>query len=129
MTIHQDVVIKGTPKAVYNILLSSKKFKTMSGGREAKISKEVGGEVSLFGGAIQARNVELVAGKRVVQAWRAGDWPEGKYSIIKFELIADGANTKLSFDQAGHPDAATPHLEKGWHDMYWEPMNAMLAKA
>lgn len=127
MAIHQDVVINGTPKAVYEILLSSKKFKTMTGGRDAKISKDVGGEVSLFGGAIQARNVELVPSKRVVQAWRAGDWKEGVYSIVRFELAADGHKTKLSFDQAGHPDEAEAHLDSGWRKMYWEPMNAMLA--
>jgi len=69
MSIHQEIVIKASPKAVYNILLSSKKFSEMTGGRKAKISKDEGGKASLFGGAIQARNIELVPGKRVVQAW------------------------------------------------------------
>ena len=127
MPIHQVVVINGTPKAVFDILLSSKKFKTMTGGRDAKISKDVGGDVSLFGGAIQARNVELVPGKRVVQSWRAGDWKEGVYSIVRFELVAEGDKTKLSFDQAGHPAEAEAHLDTGRHKMYWEPMNALLA--
>jgi activator of HSP90 ATPase len=128
MSIHQELVIKGSPKVVYNILLSSKKFSEMTGGRKAKISKDEGGEASLFGGAIQARNIELVPGKRVVQAWRSADWPEGLYSIVRFELTADGANTKLAFDQVGHPADAATHLEKGWHQMYWNPMNAMLEK-
>ena len=127
MPIHQVVVINGTPKAVFEILLSSKKFKTMTGGRDAKISKDVGGDVSLFGGAIRARNVELVPGKRVVQVWRAGDWKEGVYSIVRFELVAEGNKTKLSFDQTGYPEEAEAHLDSGWHKMYWEPMNAMLA--
>ena len=127
MAIHQDVVINGTPKAVYDILLSAKKFKAMTGGRDAKISKDVGGLASLFGGAIQARNVELVPNKRVVQAWRATDWKEGVYSIVRFELTVDGTKTKLSFDQVGHPAEAEVHLDAGWHKMYWEPMNAMLA--
>ena len=129
MSIHQEVVIKGSPKAVYSILLSSKKFSEMTGGRKAKISKDEGGKASLFGGAIQARNIELVPGKRVVQAWRSADWPEGLYSMVRFELSADGVNTKLAFDQVGHPADATSHLEKGWHQMYWNPMNAMLKKA
>lgn len=125
MSIHQDVSIAGTPKAVYEILLGSEKFTEMSGGREAKISSDVGGEVSLFGGAIVARNVELIPGKRVVQAWRSSDWPEGVYSIVRFELSADGAATKLSFDQSGHPDEAESHLNEGWKQMYWTPMNAL----
>jgi activator of HSP90 ATPase len=101
----------------------------MTGGREAKISKDEGGSISMFGGAIQGRNVELVSGKRVVQAWRAGDWKEGVYSIVRFELVADGAKTKLGFDQSGHPAEAEPHLVDGWHKMYWQPMNAMLSTA
>jgi activator of HSP90 ATPase len=121
MSIHQDVVINGSPKAVYEILLSAKKFKTMTGGREAKIAKEVGGEISLFGGAIQGRHVELVPGKR------SGDWEDGVYSIVRFELIADGAKTKLSFDHTGYPAKAQADLESGWHKMYWLPMNSMLA--
>ena len=129
MAIHQDVVINGTPKSVYDILTGSKKFAAMTGGRTAKISKDEGGAVSMFGGDIHGRNVELVPGKRVVQAWRAGYWKEGVYSIVRFELVADGTRTKLSFDQTGHPADAQPDLETGWHKMYWEPMNKMLGNA
>lgn len=129
MAIHQDITINAPPENVYEILQSSEKFQSMTGGREAKISNEAGGEVSLFGGAIQARNIELIQNQRIVQAWRAGDWPDGVYSIIRFELNADGANTKISFDQSGHPKDAEPHLEAGWHQMYWGPMNEMVAKS
>ena len=126
MAIHQDVVINGTPETVYEILTSSEKFTTMSAGREAKISKDTGGTISMFGGAILGRNVELVPGKRVVQAWRSSDWQEGVYSVVRFELTAVGTKTKLSFDQSGHPTEAEPHLNEGWHKMYWQPLNAML---
>jgi activator of HSP90 ATPase len=129
MSIHQEIIIKATPKAVYEILTNASKFKAMTGGRAAKISKSVGGEVSLFDGAINAVNIELLPGKRLVQAWRAGNWPEGVHSIVRFEFSADGTNTKLNFDQSGHPESETAHLEKGWYQMYWNPMNAMLAKA
>ena len=125
MGIHQEVTINARPAAVYDVLTSSDKFAAMTGGRAADISKDEGGKVSLFGGDIQARNVELSPGKRVVQAWRSGNWPEGVYSIVRFELEADGGGTKLTFDQAGHPADATQMLEGGWHQMYWNPMNAM----
>ena len=127
MHIHQDVTINAPARAVYDLLLDGKLFGEMTGGREAQISSEIGGASSLFGGAISALNVELVPGKRVVQAWRSNDWPEGVYSIVRFELTADGKATKLSFDQGGHPDAATEMLATGWHQMYWEPMAKMLA--
>lgn len=129
MEIHQEVTIHGAPDVVFDVLMSSEKFAEMTGGRAAEISREMGGEVSLFDGAISGRNVELMPGKRIVQAWRSNDWPEGVYSIVRFELGGEGDRTRLVFDQAGHPDEATEMLSGGWHQMYWEPMNAMLSKS
>ena len=126
MNIHQEVTIDASPAAVYGLLTSSSDFAKMTGGKAATISTDVGGAVSLFEGGISARNIELVPGKRVVQAWRSQAWPEGVYSIVKFELEPQGKGTKLVFDQAGHPDGAREMLEGGWHQMYWNPMNAML---
>jgi len=126
MNIHQEVTIDASPAAVYGVLTNSEDFARMTGGRPADISKEAGGAVSMFGGDIRGRNVELVPGKRVVQAWRTQRWPEGLYSLVRFELVADGRRTKLVFDQVGHPDEDQQMLDSGWHKMYWEPMNAML---
>ena len=126
MTIHQEVTIDASPAAVYQALTSSADFTKMTGGRAAEISSEVGGAVSLFGGDIRARNVELVPGKRLVQAWRAGNWPDGVYSIVRFELSAAGKGTRIVFDQAGHPADAQAMLEGGWQQMYCQPLQAML---
>ena len=128
LTIHQEVSIAASPAAIYKILTDAKDFAKMTGGRAASITTEVGGAFSLFDGHITGRHVELVPGKRVVQAWRAKDWPEGHYSITRFDLAPEGASTKLTFDQSGHPDEHTDHLASGWVKMYWEPMKAMLAR-
>jgi uncharacterized protein YndB with AHSA1/START domain len=125
--IHQEVTIEASPDAVYGILTTSDDFARMTGGRAANISRDAGGAVSMFGGDIRGRNVELVPGRRVVQAWRSEAWPEGVYSIVRFELTPQGKGTKLTFDQAGHPEDAQKMLEGGWHQMYWTPMIAMLA--
>ena len=77
MTIHQEVHFKGTPKDIYDLLLNSARFQAMTGGRSAHISTHEGGEVSMFGGDIEARNVELVPNRRIVQTWRSRAWPEG----------------------------------------------------
>ena len=127
MSIHQEVLIPASPEAVYKILTTSADFARMTGGRAASIGAGAGAAFSMFDGHIAGRHVELVPGKRIVQAWRSKDWPEGHYSIARFELSPDGAATKLLFDQTGHPADATEHLESGWAKMYWEPMKAMLA--
>ncbi|MEQ1900775.1 MAG: SRPBCC domain-containing protein [Devosia sp.] len=126
MKIHQEVTIPGAPAAVYDILTSSKKFAQMTGGRAAEIGKEAGAAFSMFGGDIAGRNVEMVPGKRVVQAWRAGGWPEGVYSLVTFQLSAEGKGTKVVFDQVGHPEGADEMLASGWQQMYWSPMTTML---
>jgi uncharacterized protein YndB with AHSA1/START domain len=127
MGIHQEVTIDASPAAVYGVLTSSDDFAKMTGGKAADISKQVGGAASMFGGDIRAMNVELIPGKRVVQAWRSYRWPEGVYSIVRFELAPQGKGTKLVFDQAGYPDEAHDMLASGWDKMYWQPMNQMLA--
>lgn len=126
MAIHQEVSISGSPAAVFEILMSSDKFAAMTGGRGATISTEEGGKFSMFGGDISGRNVELVPGQRVVQAWRSHAWPEGVYSLVSFNLASNGSGTKLTFDQVGYPDAAHDMLDGGWAMMYWQPMNALL---
>ncbi len=127
MAIHQEIIIAVTPTDVYDVLTNSEAFARMTGGKKAEISAEAGGSFSMFDGAITGRHVELVPGQRVVQAWRSQAWPEGVYSIVKFELSSDGGKTHLVFDQSGHPDAAHDMLSDGWHKMYWEPMAHMLA--
>lgn len=129
MTIHQEVTIAAKPEAIYALLTTAEKFSAMTGGAPAKIPAEVGGAVSLFDGQITAQHVHLEPSKRVVQAWRASSWPDGVYSLVTFDLAADGNGTKVVFDQVGHPDDAAEMLEGGWHQMYWKPMEAYLASA
>src|SRR5690606_4295200 len=106
---------------------SSDAFTRMAGGRKADISRDAGGAISMFGGDINGRNIELVPGQRVVQAWRAAGWPVGIYSMVHFELLPEGKGARLVFDQAGHPEGAQAMLEGGWRQMYWQPMKEALA--
>jgi activator of HSP90 ATPase len=120
-SIHQEVKFKASTKEVYDALLDSKSFAAFTGA-PATIDAKVGGGLSAFNGMITGINVELVPGRRIVQAWRAGDWPEGIHSIVKFELAAAGDGTKLTLDHSGAPEGSEAMLEDGWHKMYWEPL-------
>ena len=125
--IHQEVILKASPQRVYDALLTSAQFSKWSGGAPANIANEPGGEFSCFGGMITGCNVELKKGQRIVQAWRAGDWADGVYSIARFDLASDGLGTKITFDHTGFPEDMRPHLEAGWSKMYWEPLKTHLA--
>ncbi|MED1471259.1 SRPBCC domain-containing protein [Bacillus salipaludis] len=125
-TIHQEVVISAASNRIYEALLDSKQFSEMTGGAPTDISPEAGGTFSCFGGMIEGRNIELVPGKRIVQAWRVKTWEEGKYSIAKFELQEDGGKTKIIFDQIGFPEEEGSHLDAGWGQNYWNPLEKYL---
>ncbi len=125
-TIHQEVTFNAPPAKVYGALLDAKAFAAFTGA-PATIDGKVGGALNAFGGMITGFNVELVPGKRIVQAWRAGNWPEGIHSIVKFELAPSGGGTKLTLDHSGAPDGSEEMLEGGWHKMYWEPLAKHLA--
>lgn len=126
MTIHQEIKIGASPDRVYRALTDARQFSDFSGGAPAAIDAAPGGPFSCFGDRVTGRNIELVPGKRVVQAWRAGTWPEGLYSIVRFELAAEGAGTRILFDQSGHPEDQAHHLEEGWHKMYWDGLKTCL---
>ena len=118
-SIHHEVTFAAVPSRVYNALIDSQQFAELTGAPASGDGTE-GATFSGFGGHITGRHVELVPDRRVVQAWRAKTWPEGAYSIVKFELIADGKGTKLVFDHAGFPEDVTEHLAQGWQANYWE---------
>ena len=117
--IHQEVVIKADRKRVYEVLTDTEKFKKLSGGMATEISREPGGKFSLFGGVITGRHIELVPGERIVQAWRSG-WAAGDYSIARFVLKEQGADTRIIFDHTGFPKGTAEHLATGWKAHYWD---------
>lgn len=138
-SIHQEVVFKASAKRVYEALIDSKQFEEVvklgdamktrmpPGAPPTKISREVGGAFSTFGGLIVGRQIELVPDKRIVQAWRPAYWEPGVYSVVKFDLTDSGAGTKLVLDHRGFPDGDGKSLLDGWNKNYWQPLAKFLA--
>jgi activator of HSP90 ATPase len=123
---HLETEYKASPERIYNVLLDSKQFAALTG-LPAEIDPKAGGAFSMFGGMIVGRNVELVANQRIVQAWRPTHWDPGVYSIVKFELKPQGAETILILDHTGFPEGEYDHLEWGWHNHYIDPLKKLLA--
>lgn len=138
--IHQEVSFKVSRKRVYEALTDAKQFNKVvqlsaaiqsgmvPGGKPVEVSPEVGGAFSAFGGHITGRHVELVPNERIVQAWRAGGWGPGQYSIARFELVEQGSGTKIVFDHTGFPQGQAQHLAEGWKANYWEPLEKYFAQ-
>src|SRR5450432_2803265 len=119
--IRQEVSFSVPPAKVYEALTNSAAHSNFTGA-PADIDAKVGGAWSAYGGKISGLNIELVDGVRIVQTWRAGSWPAGSHTLVKFELSPEGKGTKLTLDHDAVTDEQVPHLDAGWEKMYWEPM-------
>jgi activator of HSP90 ATPase len=123
--IQQTVTFKASPHEVYEILMDSKKHSAFSGGL-AEISREVGGEFSAYDGYITGKNLELVPDRKIVQNWRAVDWPEGFFSTVTFVLLPIAGGTRLNFTHKDLPEGTEAEFEQGWVNNYWEPLKRYL---
>jgi activator of HSP90 ATPase len=126
-TIKQSVTIKAGPHEVYEALMDAKKHAAFTGGK-ASISRKAGGKFSVFDGYASGVNLELVPDTKIVQSWRADDWPEGVYSKATFTFEAVPGGTKLTFTQTGVQEESAADIARGWKDYYWQPMKQMLEK-
>jgi activator of HSP90 ATPase len=118
-SLHQEVALNATAQRVYDVLLDSKLFAAFSG-EAAEISPQAGGTFSMFGARIEGRNIELVPGTRVVQAWRPAHWDAGIYSIAKFVFAETSGKTKVVLDHTGFPVGDFASLSSGWREHYWQ---------
>ncbi len=84
-TIRQSVTFKASLHEVYEALMDSKKHSKFTGSN-AKISRKIGGRFSVWDGDLEGTNLELAPDRKIVQSWRASDWPEGHYSKAAFSL-------------------------------------------
>ena len=125
-SLHQEVDLEATPERVYEVLLDSKQFAACTG-LAAEIDPRAGGAFALFGGLIVGRNVELIPGIRVVQAWRPTHWDPGVYSVVRFELKPEATHTRVVLDHTGFPEGDFDHLSEGWKEHYWDGLKKYFA--
>lgn len=135
--IHQEISFNAPPSRIYQVLTDAAQFQHLQSlsdamknldinAHPARISREPGGELSLFGDYIIGRQIELDPDRRIVQAWRVASWAPGNYSLARFELLDQGAGTHLVFDHTGFPAGNAKHLAAGWHSNYWDPLRKLL---
>ena len=125
--IRQEIDLPASPERVYKALTDSKQFSAFTGGASADIAATAGGAFSSFGGMISGRMLDLVPNERIVQAWRAGNWDAGAYSIVRFDLTPQSRGTRLTLTQSGHPEGSDEHLKAGWPKMYFDPLKKFLS--
>jgi activator of HSP90 ATPase len=130
--IRQDTLIEhAAPDAVYDVLTDGARFAAATG-LPACITDRAGEPFTAFGGRIEGRQIELVPGRRVVQAWRFGrehpsPWPEGVYSLVSFSLAAVRGGTSLVIEHTAVPAQWRDHIAGGYPAFYEQPLQRYFA--
>nr|GMD90546.1 activator of 90 kDa heat shock protein ATPase homolog [Ipomoea batatas] len=99
----------------------------------ARISREVGGEFSIFDGSVSGTNLELQEGKLIVQKWRFGSWPDGIHSTVR--LSFDEPEPGVTMIKLIHTDVpeedrygnetVVENTERGWRDIIFHKIRAV----
>src|SRR5690348_7750569 len=126
--IRQSVVLKASPDDLFDTFLDSRKHGRVTGA-PAKVSRRVGGAFTAFGGALRGRNLMLVRGKMIVQAWRSTQFrakDADSILILTFNKVRGG--TRLDLVHVNVPGHDHKGVSKGWPKYYWAPWKSHLAK-
>ncbi|MFZ1023604.1 MAG: SRPBCC domain-containing protein [Thermoplasmata archaeon] len=119
--VHHEVEFEATPRELYDAYLDSRRHARITG-QSAHMSRSVGSKFSAGDTYISGYNLDLIPARRIVQAWRASEWPPGAFSILRIDLQRRGKATRLVVDHVGIPDKFRDGVDKGWFEFYWEPM-------
>lgn len=126
--IQQSVKLGLPPAQLYRIFLDSRKHSQVTCA-PARISRKVGGTFTAYGSLLRGKNLLLVPGKMIVQAWRGTHWKASdpdSILILQFSKARGGGQIDLvhvnvpSHDHAG--------VKKGWPKYYWRPWMAYIAR-
>lgn len=117
---------------MYEILMDENRWKGFTQSN-ARISKEVGGEFSIFDGSVSGTNVELQEAKLIVQKWRFGNWADGINSTVRldFEEPEPGVTViKLTHTDIPEEDrygnaTVVENTERGWRDLIFNKIRAV----
>lgn len=119
-------------KDLYEIMMDENRWKGFTQSN-ARISKEVNGEISIFDGSVTGKNLELQEGKLIVQKWRFGSWPDGIESTVR--LVFDEPEPGVTVVKLMHTDVpeedrygnatVVENTERGWRDLIFQRIRAV----
>ena len=127
-SIKQSIIFAASAEEVYKLIMEAKKHAAFTGSH-VTMSKKIKGRFNVFDGYCTGYNIELIEGKKIVQAWHfvEDEWPADHFSICTFLFEEVAGKTRLRFLQTGVPEHKVKSLKKGWKDYYWQPMNAYIS--
>lgn len=122
------VTINAKPEAIYKAWLTSEGHSALTGS-PAKVDGVVNGDFSAWDGYIWGMFLELEPNRRILQAWRTGEFPEEiEDSIVEVLLQEEHGKSKLTINHSNIPEGQADSYKKGWEDFYFKPMREHFKK-
>jgi activator of HSP90 ATPase len=122
----QSVTFKASPEELFEIFTDSKKHSAATGAK-ASVSAKPGAKWTAWDGMILGKNLMVVPGRMIVQAWRAAHWKDSDLdSILMITFSAAPGGSRIDLVHAGVPDHDHQGVTKGWPQYYWKPWKAYL---
>ncbi|KAG0492368.1 hypothetical protein HPP92_005766 [Vanilla planifolia] len=117
---------------IYDILMDENRWKGFTQSN-ARISKSVGGQFSLFDGSISGINEELQEGKLIVQKWRFNSWADGIHSLVRLDFDEPEPGVAVvKLTQTGVPEedrygnsTVIENTERGWRELIFYKIRAL----
>jgi activator of HSP90 ATPase len=126
-TIQQSAEFPASAAELFEMYLDSARHSAATGAA-AKLGRKVGAKFTAWGGALAGRNLMIVPGRVIVQAWRATHWPASDHDsilILRFSDAPGGGRVDLVHENV--PEHDHEGVTHGWTKYYWEPWRAHLA--
>ena len=120
-------VIPAPPERIYSAWLDAAAHTAFTG-EEATFEPYVGGRHTAFGGYSEGTNLELLPGRRIVQSWRAKDFPEGSPdSRLEVTLEETVGGTVVTILHSELPSGQSERYRDGWVKFYLEPLKTFFS--
>lgn len=121
-------LIPATPEAVYNAWLEGELVAAFTGSAaEGDALPE--SKFTAWDGYISGTNLELEPPRRILQAWRTTEFPEGSPDSrleLLLELAANGTTLRLLHSNI--PDGQGDDYREGWEEYYFSPLKKYFAQ-
>jgi activator of HSP90 ATPase len=122
----QSVTFKASPEELFAMFTDSQKHSAATGGK-AKVSARAGAKWTAWDGMLLGKNLVVVPGQMIVQAWRAAHWPVSDLdSILILHFSEAPGGGRIDLVHAGVPQHDHRGVTKGWPQYYWAPWKAYL---
>ncbi len=124
--IFQVIELECSVADVYLALTDSQLLSRLTG-MSAEMEKREGGTFHAWNNRCHGYMLHLSENKRIVQAWRHDDFPEGMYTVVIFDIETTETGSRVSFNHTGVPEEASGWLTETWRKDFWEPITEHLS--